>query len=70
MAVRTLANPRDDAFAEQQVGVPPIEPRDRGWHEIQIRATGLGRPNRSGFIERQRNPSDRGIAVAETNRAI
>ena len=34
MAVRTLANPRDSALAEQQIRMPRVEPRDGGFHEF------------------------------------
>jgi len=50
--------------------MPGVEPRDRGFHEIQVRFPGLDKPEGSGFIWRQSNPSGRGIAVAETNDAL
>src|ERR1700757_4340534 len=63
------ANLDDFAFVEQEVWMTRFEIRNRGFDEIEIRATRLVKRKKSRIIKRQPTPPGGGMAGAETRRA-
>ena len=70
IAAGALADTGDSRFAEQQIWMPRIELRNRCFDELQIDVAWLVLRKKSRRSERQSKPSTRGLAVAETSRAI